>query len=331
MNRNMNPNAPPDVSRIDLYTAAFLTGGPARVADVAILAMRATGVLHIGRDGTVTATGRGPADAVTAGVLRAVQAAGGTASLAVVRHQGARCPEIQGIGHQLFYWGLMRPPGEIARARSGMRVLFACFGGAFVLLVILGIALRNAVFLVGLPFVFIAFVIVLATQAGKLLIRSGHTQAGMRYVVQLRRQAALRHRLDGTVAGGVGLGEIAVLGLARLTDYELLDIFRQQQIAAFAQPQYAPPTTTTSSSGSTCAGVYDPGTPSWCGSTSCADNGFRGTSCAGPGSSSWSCSLVGGGSSCGGGGGGGSSCGGSSGGSSCGGGGGGGGCGGGSS
>lgn len=325
MNPSMNPNAPPDVSRLDLYTAAFLTGGPARVADVAVLAMRATGVLHIGRDGTVTATGREPADPVTAGVLRAVQAAGGTAPLAVVRHQGARSPEIQGIGHQLFYWGLMRAPGDAARARSGRKALFASFGAALLLLVILSVATGTPMILIALPFLFVAFVITMATQAASgLLIRSGHTPLGLRYVVQLRRQLALRSRLDGTVAGGFGLGEIAVLGLARLTDYELLDVFRQQQVAAVAYPHYTAPTTGSSS----CAAAYNPGTPSWCGSVSCADNGFRGTSCAGPNSSSWSCSLVGGGSSCGGGGGG-SSCGGSSGGSSCGGGGGGSSCGGG--
>ncbi|WTW97931.1 TIGR04222 domain-containing membrane protein [Streptomycetaceae bacterium NBC_01309] len=334
MNPSMNPNAPPDVSRLDLYTAAFLTGGPARVADVAVLAMRATGVLHIGRDGTVTATGREPADPVTAGVLRAVQAAGGTAPLAVVRHQGARSPEIQGIGHQLFFWGLMRWPGT-TRTTPGIKVPLIVFGILFALLLALG-ATVHFLFFMAFPFLIMGFVIFLVvflgTRVGRLAARRGHTQQGMYYVVQLRRDPALRSRLDGTVAGGFGLGEIAVMGLARLTDYALLDVFRQQRVAAVDSPHYTAPTTGSLS----CAAAYNPATPSWCGSASCADSGFRGTSCAGSSSGSWSCSLVGGGSSCGGGGGGGSSCGGggsscggSSGGSSCGGGGGGSSCGGG--
>lgn len=330
MNRNMHPNAPPDVSRLDLYTAAFLTGGPARVADVAILAMRATGVLHIGRDGTVTATGRGPADPVAAGVLRAVQAAGGSAPLATVRLLGARCPEVQGIGHQLVAWRLMRLPMGTARMRAARKLALGAIVAFFVLMVVLTIALRNAVVLLAAPFTLMVIVMLLVIRSRGMLIRTGHTPLGMRYVVQLRRQAPLRSRLDGTVAGGLGLGDVAVLGLSQLTDYELLDVFRQHQVAAVAY-QHTPTTTTTSSPSSACAALYDPGSPSWCGSVSCADSGFKGSSCAGPSSNSWSCSLVGGGSSCGGGGGG-SSCGGSSGGSSCGGGGGGGSsCGGGSS
>ncbi|NUU20105.1 MAG: TIGR04222 domain-containing membrane protein, partial [Streptomycetaceae bacterium] len=122
----------PPVDRLDLYQAAFLTGGPARTADAALLALRATGSVHIGRDGTVTTTGRGAADAVSAGVLRVVEQAGGTAPLTTVRYGGARSPEVQAVGDGLSACRLMRPRGALRRHRMAGRLVNVTSAGGMI-------------------------------------------------------------------------------------------------------------------------------------------------------------------------------------------------------
>jgi uncharacterized protein (TIGR04222 family) len=317
--------ATPSVEHLDLYQAAFLTGGPARTTDVAVLALRATGSVHIGRDGTVTATGRGPADPVAMGVLRTVEQAGGAAPLAAVRYGGARSPEVQAVGDGLMACRLMRRRSTLRPLRRASKLVNLSAVGSMVAAIALSSA---AVTLATVMFVG-SIVLLLVGRLGPLWGRTGHTRRGMRYVLRLRRDAALQTGLERTVAGGAGLGAIAALGLDRLTDYELLDVFRQARVPAAT----AGVGTRSGGGGDGCgdagcaagsggSGGSDAGNPSWCGSSSCADSGFKGSSCSGPScsSSSWSCSSSSSGS-----------CGSSSSGSSCGGGGGGSSCGGGSS
>ncbi|WP_436788666.1 TIGR04222 domain-containing membrane protein, partial [Yinghuangia sp. YIM S10712] len=302
------PPPPPPVEDLDLYQAAFLAGGPARVADVALLAMRAAGVVHIGRDGTVTATARGPADPVAAGVLRAVAEADGSAALSTVRFRGARSREVQAIGDRFLAQGLIRRPGGARKRRQARVILIVSAVVSAVTAVVPGIApsVGDDGFAVAVAVHAIGFTASLALLQVLAMGRTEHARAGMAYVLRLRRTPRLRENLDRTAAGGAGLGVIAVMGLDRLTDLELLDVFRRERVTQHASGADA---------GCGGTGSADSDSPSWFGSTSCADNGFRGSSCSGPNcsSSAWSCaassssscssSSCSSGSSCGGGGG----------------------------
>lgn len=284
----------PPVERLDLYEAAFLCGGPARVADIAVLALRATGAVHLNRDGTVTATGRPAADLVTAGVLRAVQRAGGSAPLAQVRHAGARCPEVQAIGDGLAECGLMRHDrvGRLRKVARNVMILSAVLTVAGVVPPLAPNPSEHPGLFAGtfITHIFGLFVSISFTVILSMRPRGRQTVHGALYVTRLRREPLLQMRLDGTAAGGAGLGVAAVWGLGRLTDPEVLDIFRRQRAEAFAHAGSDASAAVLFADGGDSAGSDGRG-DSWCGAHSCADSGFKGSSCSGPNcsSSSWSC------------------------------------------
>ncbi|WP_436777467.1 TIGR04222 domain-containing membrane protein [Yinghuangia sp. YIM S09857] len=314
----MNANtAPTPITQLDPYETAFLTGGPARAADVAVLVLNSSGALHISRDGTVTATGHAPTDPVTAGVLRGVQVAGGTAPLSVVRHEGARCPEIQAVGDRLLAGGLLRPPGSDPQRPPSFVALLLGGTAVAVALSLVAVAANSLAMALVLLVLFSAFVLVLSLSAHLLVRQAQHTHLGTRTVAQLRGDL-VRGRRDGRLVGGTDLAEIAIFGVHCMRDYDLLDVFRRQRIPQGGFGTTEARAEVAAQAGHLAAAAAE-SAATWCGNASCADSSFRGSAC--------SSSDPGGGWSCGGGGG--SSCGGGGGGSSCGGGGGGGGCGGG--
>ncbi|MFF8957494.1 TIGR04222 domain-containing membrane protein [Streptomyces sp. NPDC014894] len=95
----------------DVYEAAFLKGGPARVVDTALAVMHLEERLRIGGPGIVAAGTGEPRDAVERAVLDRLAVAP-NGSLGQVRGAVMRAPAVQGIGDALAARGLMRPPGK---------------------------------------------------------------------------------------------------------------------------------------------------------------------------------------------------------------------------
>lgn len=95
----------------DPYEAAFLAGGPARVADAALAALHTDGRVVIGGPGVVTAVRQVAHDLVERQVFSSLAAAPGGA-LPVLRQDVMRSPAVQEIGHALAARGLMTPPRQ---------------------------------------------------------------------------------------------------------------------------------------------------------------------------------------------------------------------------
>ncbi|MFE4176230.1 TIGR04222 domain-containing membrane protein [Streptomyces sp. NPDC056909] len=305
----------------DVMEAAFLGGGPGRVADAAIAGMHADGRLIVGGPGIVSVPHPVARNEVEQAVLQE-HATAPSGALHTLRLAVMRGPAVQRVGDGLAARGLLVPPAE---ARGPRR-----WGGIQALLCFLGLpvcfVLAIMVFVAGsvpgdgspagfslLPTLFAGAVVgmVCSSLTGRRI-----TAAGQRAL----REFVAAHPYGGAPADRL----VAAHGITALPDPLL-----QQQLLAATRLR---PGRDFSTAGSTAAAVVawcsggDPGSGSGCGGSG---SGCGANSCGGGGGSSGggSCGGGGGGSSCGGGGGGGSSCGGGGGGggSSCGGGGGGGG------
>ncbi|MER5983553.1 TIGR04222 domain-containing membrane protein [Streptomyces sp. NPDC001787] len=95
----------------DLYEAAFLNGGPARVVDTALTGLHADGRLVIGGPGIVAVQRPEARDPVERAVLQALAAAPNGA-LHTLREAVMRHPAVQEIGDGLAARGLLVSPQE---------------------------------------------------------------------------------------------------------------------------------------------------------------------------------------------------------------------------
>lgn len=290
----------------DRYEAAFLNGGPARVADTALAALQADGRLAIGGPGIVAVVRPTAYDPVERAVLQ-VHAAAPHGALHHLRLAVMRHPAVQEIGDGLAGRGLIVAP---ATRRTTLRWCLALGLTAFFLFpisVVLTVVDFATTPETSVPFV--VKVLPLLAAAGVTAIACGAISASR---VTASGQAALAAygRAYGHLADAGHL--VALYGLRALPD----PVLREQLLAAarvYAPPRGrgrgrpAPSPSYATDSGAAVA--------LWCAENgSCGGGGSSGGSgsCSSGSCSSGSCS--GGGSSCGGGGG--SSCG-SSGGSSC--------------
>lgn len=283
-----------------VYEAAFLGGGPARVADAALAALHADGRLVIGGPGIVSVRQALAHDPVERAVFEQLAAAP-TGALHTLRLAVMRHPAVQETGDGLAARGLMTPPGQ----NRGLTVWGYTQGFLCVMGLPLSFGLTIFSFIqndgpvdFGPPFILMVLPALITgivigfmmggrarrriTTAGRHALRS--------YLVQYAQVYSAAHL-------------VAVHGLRGVPDPALqAQLTTAARIPAGRTDGYSP--SYTDAAAVWCAGS-SPG--SGCGSSSCGASG--GSSCGGSS----------GGSSCGGSSGG-SSCGGSSGGSSCGGG-----------
>ncbi|MFE0424589.1 TIGR04222 domain-containing membrane protein [Streptomyces sp. NPDC058953] len=114
----------------DLYEAAFLSGGPGRVADTAIIRLHTDGMITVARPGVIT-PGRG--DSTVSGeiprtVLDTVRAAD-SGALGALRKEIATSPTVQRLGDDLADRGLLIRPSpardRVVRWARTQQLIFA--------------------------------------------------------------------------------------------------------------------------------------------------------------------------------------------------------------
>ncbi|MFE4515012.1 TIGR04222 domain-containing membrane protein [Kitasatospora sp. NPDC056783] len=290
---------------LPLLDAAFLSGGPGRVFDTALVRMHMSEQAVISRSGLVTLTGAKPYDAVDQAVQAAVGPTG-SRQLAPLRRTVMRSAAVQEIGDRLADRGLLRRPERLRRARTARRLLWLA------LLVVAASAVAAELLDDGVagrerPNLWIPGLLLLSGFASLLAtptVKGRITPAGQRQLSLMqgspwKPNAGVSPRL----AGGALLGALALGGLAAagLGDQEL----EAAMLAATAEEEAVRQTTaagaatssSSSSSSSSCSSGSDGGSASWCGSS---DSGSSGSGCgssscgsssssSGCGSSSSSC------------------------------------------
>ncbi|MFM9372517.1 TIGR04222 domain-containing membrane protein [Streptomyces sp. Da 82-17] len=298
-------NAPLHAYVTDPLDAAFLAGGPGRVADTVLAAMHADGRLAVAGPGVVGVRQAVAHHPVERAVLD-THAAAPSGALHWLRIGVMRSPAVQAVGDGLAQRGFLhrpdahRPLRRWAGLQTGLS--FLSFPLAIVLTVVQYSALDGAGFAVpfilgALPVTGAGFVIGVVCMA---MTGSRMTGAGKRALAHFR---AMRDHADPVHL-------VACDGPRSVPDA----VMRDQLTTASRMRANS----TAAGAGSTPLVFVGDTSVTWCG------GGGGGSSCGGSSCGGSSCGGSSGGSSCGGGGGGGSSCGGG------GGGGGGGGCGGGS-
>ncbi|MGW0700679.1 TIGR04222 domain-containing membrane protein [Streptomyces sp. NPDC002867] len=200
------------------YEAAFLAGGPARVADAALAALHTDGRIVVGGPGVVTTVRQVAHDPVEREVFRALTTAP-SGALHVVRQDVMRSPAVQEIGHALAARGLMTPP----RQHSGLSAWGLTQGILCVICLPLAVLATAVQFMdsghkpVGLPFVLTALP---ALIPGVVIGFSQANRAGRRVAPEGRRalrsySAAHAHAAPGVVAF------VALRGVGALPDPHL--------------------------------------------------------------------------------------------------------------
>ncbi|MGW0732727.1 TIGR04222 domain-containing membrane protein [Streptomyces sp. NPDC002851] len=299
--------------------AAFLAGGPGRVADTVLATMHHDGRLAIAAPGVAGVRHPVAHHPVEQAVLDA-HAAAPNGALHWLRIGVMRSPAVQGLGDSLAERGLLSRPDVLRRLRrwagTQIAVSFVCLPVSIVLTVVQFSSYTGFEF--EFPLVLKVFPgIIMGVIVGAIclnLAKSRQTRAG---------QAALRHFTAlGDPSSTAYL--VALNGPKQVPDREA----RRQLKAASRFRVGAPAARTSPTSSDPGLILLASGETSWCGGgsggSSCGGSSCGGSSNCG-GSGCGGGSGGGGGSSCGGGGGGGSSCGGGGGGgggggSSCGGG-----------
>ncbi|MGW4256507.1 TIGR04222 domain-containing membrane protein [Streptomyces californicus] len=323
------PSAGPFPGVHDLYEAAFLNGGPARVVDTALAALYADGRVLIGGPGIISVQRPQASDPVERAVLHELSAAP-SGALHVIREAAMRHPAVQEIGDGLAQRGLLVPPAANRGVwRWGLVQGVSCLVAfpVSIVLTVLQYATHGASFDLPAPFVVKMLPAIVVGGISGLVVAS---------VAARRITGAGRRAAQGFGAAHAQAADpahlVAVRGLRALPDPALrAQLIAAARLGAPRRRRSSGHTYGTSTTGAT--GVA--ATTVWCaasgpGASSCggSSGGGSGSGCGGgSGCSSGSGCGGGSGSSCGGGG---SSCGGGGGGSGCGGGGGGG-CGGGGS
>ncbi|MEU0162153.1 TIGR04222 domain-containing membrane protein [Streptomyces sp. NPDC006261] len=312
VSRSRRPSAGPSPAVHDLYEAAFLNGGPARVTDTALVALSADGRVLIGGPGIISVQRAHAQDPVERAVLEALSTAP-SGSLHAVREAVMHHPAVQEIGDGLAQRGLLVRPAESRPVRRWALIqgvsCFVAFPLSIILTVVQYMSLEDS-FDMPFPFVLKMLPAILLGGIGGLVVAASTanriTRAG-------RRAAQAFRAVNAYVLTPPYL--VANRGLRALPDPVL-----QAQLIAAARLHTRTRRSRSGFSGSRTPGYVGgaAGASAFAATTVwCADSGPGHTSCGGGGGGGG-----GGGSGCGGGsscGGSGSSCGGSSGGSSCGG------------
>ncbi|MGA4544237.1 TIGR04222 domain-containing membrane protein [Uniformispora flossi] len=225
----------PEPHSLDLYHLAFLAGGPARAADVAVLAAQARGTVAVAGNGQVTAVGGDAPDAVAAGVLDAVRGGGGSPPLASVRVAVAESAAVQGLRESLFAQGLVNPAARHPRLTAVRVALCAVPLVAIAALFVDGLAgspsddtaiwVANLILaLLGTAACGIALY-ALFTRYDRL--RGPLTEHAIHYLWQQVRDPQGLRGVESTVAGGHGLGSVALGGVSRIKETALQAVFAQ--------------------------------------------------------------------------------------------------------
>ncbi|MFD7896420.1 TIGR04222 domain-containing membrane protein [Streptomyces sp. NPDC059568] len=286
----------------DVMEAAFLGGGPGRVADAAIAGMHADGRMVIGGPSIVSVPHPVARNEVEQAVIQE-HAMAPSGALHTLRLAVMRGPAVQRVGDALAARGLLVPPAEARGPRrwGGIQAL-VCFIGLPVCFV-----LAIMVFVAGsvpgdgspagfslLPTLFAGVVVgmVCSSVTGRRITAAG--------------QRALREFVAAHPYGGGASADrlVAAYGITALPDPVL-----QRQLRAAALPRsghrFSTVGHTSAEAVAWCSGG-DPGSGTGCGGSG---SGCGANSCGSSGGSSGSSCGGGSGSSCGGGG---SSCGGGS-------------------
>ncbi|WP_327681621.1 TIGR04222 domain-containing membrane protein [Kitasatospora sp. NBC_00458] len=292
---------------LPLLDTAFLSGGPGRVFDTALVRMHQDGRAVVNRAGLVTITGTQAYDAVDQAV---VEAAGPARSgeLRTLRGTVMRSAAVQEIGDRLAGRGLLRDPARLRRAKLARRLLWIALLDV--------VAFTAAAYLLDsdepgydrpalwLPLVLLAFGLLSVLVTWPLKGRI--TPAGRRQLLLMDTgkpwkpadRPALR-AADAALLGAIALGGLAAAGLAdeELREAMLASAAADQADQAVRAGAYAggSGSSSSSSSGSSCGTAA-----TWCGSSS--DSGSSGSGCGGSsgcGSSSSSSCSSSSGSSCG--------------------------------
>ncbi|MGW4895441.1 TIGR04222 domain-containing membrane protein [Kitasatospora sp. NPDC004240] len=303
---------------LPLLDAAFLSGGPGRAFDTALVRMHKTGRVIVSRSGLITWTGVEPYDEVEAAIVEAVGPER-RRELKAVRRDVMRSAAVQRIGDGLAGRGLMRNPVGLERARKA-RGLIWLTSPLVALFTVAG-------FLMGgdrpdLMMAAILFSAPLVAVPSLRVPKSRITPAGRRQLGLMTQGSTAWNPGTGSgVDAGTGLllGAVALGGLAvgLGDDLELQETMLEAEAELEAQARTAALTTgspasssnsssSSSSCGSTttwCGGSSDSPSSSSCGGSGCGSSSSCSSS-SGSSCSSSSSSCGGSSSSCGGGGGG---------------------------
>ncbi|MEV7773288.1 TIGR04222 domain-containing membrane protein [Kitasatospora sp. NPDC086791] len=284
---------------LPLLDAAFLSGGPGRVFDTALVRMHLGEQVVISRSGLVTLVGARPYDAVDQAVQEAVGPTG-SREIAPLRRTVMRSAAVQEIGDRLADRGLLRRPERLRRARTARRLLWSA------MLVVVAFTVAAELLDDGAhghdrPNLWIPGALLVAgvlTLLATPSVRGRITPAGTRQLTLMDGSPWTPHSgVPSRLAGGALLGALALGGLAAagLDDQELeaamlaaaAEEEAVRQAAASSSSSVFP---SSSSSSSSCSSSSCGGSASWCGS---ADSGSSGGGCGssscGSGSSSSSC------------------------------------------
>ncbi|MER6361172.1 TIGR04222 domain-containing membrane protein [Kitasatospora sp. NPDC001527] len=301
---------------LQLLHAAFLTGGPGRVFDTALVRMHRAGHVVVSRSRLVTLTTDSPYDRVEREIVDAIGPSR-SRDLGSLRVAVMRSPSVQAIGDELAARGLLRNPAALRRARTANRSIW--------LALLLTVAVTAAAYLLDsdepgrdhpalwIPVVLLGFGLVslLTTRSPQERI----TPAGRRQIGLMDGGSPWRPRhgarnADSALLGAIALGGLAAAGAAEFVgefgDEELLEalIAPTAEEEAARAAGYSTASSSSGSSGSSGSGCGS-GPAVWCGSSSdsgsgsgSSDSGSSGSSGSSCGASSSSCSSSSG-SSCG--------------------------------
>ncbi|MFI1397024.1 TIGR04222 domain-containing membrane protein [Streptomyces sp. NPDC020681] len=273
----------------DVYEAAFLGGGPARVVDAALAGLHADGRLVIGGPGIVSVRQAAARDLVERAVFDQLAAAP-TGALHTLRLAVMRSHAVQEIGDGLAARGLMVLPGSNRSLTGwGLTQGVLCLIGfpvSFVLTIIAGKPLFLA--------------LVMPVLIGGLVIGFVTAARARRRITSAGRDALRSYTAQYATAYSAA-NVVALYGLRAVPDPAL-----QAQLMAAARIPAARTHSTHSAYSSSdpytaavvwCAGS-SPGSGSGCGGSSGSScGGSSGSSCSGSSGGS-SCSSSSGGSSC---------------------------------
>ncbi|MFD4658921.1 TIGR04222 domain-containing membrane protein [Kitasatospora sp. NPDC058444] len=278
---------------LPLLDTAFLSGGPGRVFDTAMVRMHLNEQAVVSRSGLVTLTGAKPYDAVDKAVQDAVGPTG-SREIGPLRHAVMRSAAVQEIGDRLADRGLLRRPERLRRARTARRLLWL----AMLLVVASAVAAlllddgaaghdRPNLWTPGLLLVG-GFATLLATAPFKGRITpAGQRQLSLMQGTPWKPNAGVPPQLaGGALLGALALGGLAAAGLDN-PELEAAMLAASAEEEAVRQAVAANSlSSSSSSSGSSCGG----GSASWCGSSDSGSSGSGcGSSSCGSSSSSSSC------------------------------------------
>ncbi|MGW1175873.1 TIGR04222 domain-containing membrane protein [Kitasatospora sp. NPDC002543] len=285
---------------LPLLDTAFLSGGPGRVFDTALVRMHMSEQAVVSRSGLVTLTGGKPYDAVDKAVQDAVGPTG-SRQLGSLRPAVMRSAAVQEIGDRLADRGLLRRPERLRRARTARRLLWLA------MLVVVASAVAAELLDDGVPgrerpnlwvpgiLLLVGLVTLLATPP----VKSRITPAGERQLSLMQgRPWTPNAGMPPRLAGGALLGALALGGLAAagMDDQELQAAMlaastEDEAVRQAAAANASGASSSSSSSSSSCSSGSDGGSAAWCGSSDSGSSGSSGcgSSTSGCGSSSSSC------------------------------------------